>query len=278
MKKSQFNHLFEQLENLKDEVEGVEFWSARDLQVLFGYAKWQNFELAVKKAATSIENTSESIDEHFTGVSKSYKMPNGGLKDIKDYALTRYACYLVAQNGDPNKEEIAFAQSYFALQTRKQELVEKRLEEIERLRERDKLTISEKLLSKRAFEKGVDSKGFGYIRAMGDKAFFGGKNTQEMKQKLAVPKGRALADYLETPLLTGKELATNITNYNIKNKDLQGTNQIADEHSINNDEIRQVLIRRGIIPEELPAAEDAKKVMRRLDSEQKKILKGKDKK
>jgi DNA-damage-inducible protein D len=273
MNKSQFNHLFEQLENLKDEVEGVEFWSARDLQVLFDYSQWRNFEKVIQKAAISIKNTSESIDEHFAEVSKLIKHGKGAEREVKDYALTRYACYLVAQNGDPNKEEIAFAQSYFALQTRKQELVEKRLEEIERLRERDKLTISEKLLSKRAFEKGVDSKGFGYIRAMGDKAFFGGKNTQEMKQKLAVP-----ADYLETPLLTGKELATNITNYNIKNKDLQGTNQIADEHSINNDEIRQVLIRRGIIPEELPAAEDAKKVMRRLDSEQKKILKVKDKK
>jgi DNA-damage-inducible protein D len=278
MDKSHFNHLFEQLESLKDEVEGVEFWSARDLQVLFGYAKWQNFELAVKKAAISIENTSESLELHFTGVSKSYKMPNGGLKNITDYALTRYACYLIAQNGDPNKEEIAFAQSYFALQTRKQELVEKRLAEVERLKERDKLSISEKLFSKLAFERGVNGKDFGYIRAMGDKAFFGGRNTQQMKDKLAVPKGRPLADYLETPLLTGKELATNITNYNIKNKDLQGTSKIADEHSTNNDEIRQLLIRRGIVPEELPAAEDAKKVKRRLDSEQKKLLKGNKKK
>jgi len=278
MNKSQFNHLFEQLENLKDEIEGVEFWSARDLQEVFKYTQWRNFEKVIQKAAISVENTSESVELHFAEVSKTIAMPKGATKEVKDYALTRYACYLIAQNGDPNKEEIAFAQSYFALQTRKQELVEKRLEEVERLRERDKLTISEKLLSKLAFEHGVDGKGFGYIRAMGDKAFFGGRNTQQMKDKLAVPKGRALADYLETPLLTGKELATNITNYNIKNKNLQGTDTIADEHSINNDEIRQVLIRRGIVPEELPAAEDAKKVKRRLDSEQKKLLKGKTKK
>ena len=278
MNKSQFNHLFEQLENLKDEVEGVEFWSARDLQNLFQYTEWRNFERAVKKAITSCKNSTESVENHFVETNKMVEIGSKTKRTLKDYALTRYACYLIAQNGDPNKEEIAFAQSYFALQTRKQELVEKRLEEIERLRERDKLTVSEKLLSQLAFEHGVDGKGFGYIRAMGDKAFFGGKTTQEMKNKLSVPKGRPLADYLETPLLTGKELATNITNYNIKNKNLQGTNQIADEHSINNDEIRQVLIRRGIVPEELPAAEDAKKVKRRLESERKKLLKGKKKK
>jgi DNA-damage-inducible protein D len=278
MNKSHFNHLFEQLENLKDEIEGVEFWSARDLQVLFGYAKWQNFELAVKKAAISIENTSESLELHFTGVSKSYKMPNGGLKNITDYALTRYACYLIAQNGDPNKEEIAFAQSYFALQTRKQELVEKRLAEVERLKERDKLSISEKLLSKLAYERGTDDRGFAKIRSQGDTAFFGGNTTQQMKDKLEVPKNRALADYLETPLISGKQLATTLTNGNIKNRNLQGSDQIAQEHVINNEEVRQLLIRRGFIPEELPAAEDAKKVQRRLDSEQKKLLKGNKKK
>ncbi len=278
MNKSQFNHLFEQLESLKDEVEGVEFWSARDLQNLFQYTQWRNFEKVIQKAAISVKNSSQNESDHFAEVSKMVEIGSKTKRTLKDYALTRYACYLIAQNGDPNKEEIAFAQSYFALQTRKQELVEKRLEEIERLRERDKLTVSEKLLSQLAFEHGVDGKGFGYIRAMGDKAFFGGKTTQEMKNKLSVPKGRPLADYLETPLLTGKELATNITNYNIKNKNLQGTNQIADEHSINNDEIRQVLIRRGIVPEELPAAEDAKKVKRRLESERKKLLKGKKKK
>ena len=226
MQKSQFNHLFEQLENLKDEIEGVEFWSARDLQVLFGYAKWQNFELAIKKAAISIENTSESVELHFTGVSKMFTIGNGAEREMKDYALTRYACYLVAQNGDPNKEEIAFAQSYFALQTRKQELVEKRLEEIERFKERDKLTLSEKLLSQLSFERGVDNVGFAFIRAKGDEALFGGNNTQAMKNKLDVPDGRPLADYLPTVTIWGKGLATSVTNHNIKNNDLQGTNNI----------------------------------------------------
>ena len=278
MDKSHFNHLFEQLENLKDKIEGVEFWSARDLQVLFGYAKLQNFELAVKKAALSVKNTSESVDNHFTGVSKTIPMPKGATKEVKDYALTRYACYLVAQNGDPNKEEIAFAQSYFALQTRKQELVEKRLEEVERLKERDKLTLAEKLLSQLAYERGADDRGFAKIRSQGDTAFFGGNTTQQMKDKLEVPKNRALADYLETPLISGKQLATTLTNGNIKNKNLQNSDEIAKEHIINNDEVRQLLIRRGFVPEDLPAAEDAKKVKRRLDSEQKKLLKGKTKK
>ena len=278
MNKSQFNHLFEQLESLKDEVEGVEFWSARDLQSVFGYAKWQNFELAIKKAAISVKNTSESVDDHFTGVSKTIPMPKGATKEVRDYALTRYACYLIAQNGDPNKEEIAFAQSYFALQTRKQEVVEKRLEEIERLRERDKLTVSEKLLSKLAFERGVDNKGFAFIRAKGDEALFGGNNTQTMKNKLDVPDGRPLADYLPTVTIWGKGLATSVTNHNIKNNDLQGTNDIAEEHNSNNKGIRDFLLSRGIVPEDLPAAEDAKKVKRRLDSEQKKLLKSKKKK
>jgi DNA-damage-inducible protein D len=205
-------------------------------------------------------------------------MPKGATKEVKDYALTRYACYLIAQNGDPNKEEIAFAQSYFALQTRKQELVEKRLAEVERLRERDKLSISEKLFSKLAFERGVDGPGFAFIRSKGDEALFGGNNTQAMKKKLDVPKGKPLADYLPTVTIWGKGLATSVTNHNIKNNDLHGTNDIAEEHNSNNKGIRDFLLSRGIVPEDLPAAEDAKKVKRRLDSEQKKLLKGKTKK
>ncbi|WP_375563405.1 DNA damage-inducible protein D (plasmid) [Bernardetia sp. OM2101] len=278
MNKSQFNHLFEQLENLKDEIEGVEFWSARDLQEFFQYTQWRNFEKVIQKAVISVKNASQEQSDHFAEVSKMVELGSGSNRKVKDYVLTRYACYLIAQNGDPNKEEIAFAQSYFALQTRKQELVEQRLAEVERLKERDKLTISEKLLSKLAFEHGVDNKGFGYIRAKGDEAFFGGRNTQQMKDKLEVPKNRALADYLETPLISGKQLATTLTNGNIKNRNLQGSDQIAKEHVINNEEVRQLLIRRGFVPEDLPAAEDAKKVKRRLDSEQKKLLKRKTKK
>ncbi|PIY10531.1 MAG: DNA damage-inducible protein D [Flexibacter sp. CG_4_10_14_3_um_filter_32_15] len=269
----QSNELFEKLESIRKEIENVEYWSARDLQNVFGYDKWENFHKVVKRAAVSIENTSESVELHFLEVRKMFTIGNGAEREMKDYALTRYACYLVAQNGDPNKEEIAFAQSYFAVQTRKQELIEKRLEEAERVRKRDKLTVSEKLLSLLAFERGVDGKGFGRIRSKGDAALFGGNSTGQMKEKLGVPQNRPLADYLDTALIEGKTFAMSITNINIKNKDLQGENDITDEHITNNDEIRQLLIRRGIYPEELSAAEDVKKIKRRLESQNKKLTK-----
>ena len=269
----QSNELFEKLESIRKEIENVEYWSARDLQNVFGYDKWENFHKVVKRAAVSIENTSESVELHFLEVRKMFTIGNGAEREMKDYALTRYACYLVAQNGDPNKEEIAFAQSYFAVQTRKQELIEKRLEEAERVRKRDKLTVSEKLLSLLAFERGVDGKGFGRIRSKGDAALFGGNSTGQMKEKLGVPQNRPLADYLDTALIEGKTFAMSITNINIKNKDLQGENDITDEHITNNDEIRQLLIRRGIYPEELSAVEDVKKIKRRLESQNKKLTK-----
>jgi len=272
MKKSQSNELFEKLESIRKEIENVEYWSARDLQEIFGYDRWENFYKAVKRATISIENTSESIENHFREVTKMIILGKGGERKVKDYALTRYACYLIAQNGDPSKEEIAFAQGYFALKTRKQELIEKRIAEAERVRERDKLTLSEKLLSQLAFERGVDSEGFAFIRAKGDEAFFGGNNTQAMKGKLAVGKGKPLADYLPTVTIWGKGLATGITNHNMQTKNLEGTNQIAEEHITNNDAVRQLLISRGIVPEELPAAEDVKKVKRRLNSEGKKLI------
>ncbi len=275
MKKSQSNELFEKLESIRNEIENIEYWSARDLQELFSYQEWRNFEKAIQKAMISCETASEKVENHFVESNKMVEIGSKTTRKLKDYALTRYACYLIAQNGDPNKEEIAFAQSYFATQTRKQELVEKRIAEIERVRERDKLTLSEKLLSQLSFERGVDSAGFAFIRAKGDEAFFGGNNTQAMKNKLVVPKGRPLADYLPTVTIWGKGLATGITNHNIENKNLEGTNQIAEEHTINNNEVRQLLIRRGIVPEELPAAEDAKKVKRRINSEARKLIKKK---
>lgn len=274
MKKSQSNQLFEKLESIRNEIEGVEYWSARDLQNVFDYTQWRNFEKVIQKAAISVENTSQSIDLHFAEVSKSYILPNGGEKIIKDYALTRYACYLIAQNGDPSKEEIAFAQSYFATQTRKQELVEKRYLESERVTVREKLTETEKVMSELVSQRNAN---FGIIRSIGDKALFGGLTTSQMKEKLNVPQNKPIADYLQTTLIKGKDFAASLTNDNIKIKDLNTTMDIADEHSINNDEVRQLLIRRGIVPEELPAAEDVKKVQRRLNSEGKKLINKKNK-
>ena len=273
MKKSQSNQLFDKLESIRKEIEGVEYWSARDLQETFNYTQWRNFEKVIQKAAISVKNTSESVELHFAEVSKLIEHGKGGQREVKDYALTRYACYLVAQNGDPSKEEIAFAQSYFATQTRKQELVEKRYLESERVTARGKLTETEKVLSELVSQRNAN---FGYIRAMGDKALFGGFTTGQMKEKLGVPKNKPIADYLQTTLIKGKDFAASLTNDNIKIKDLDSTYDIADEHSTNNDEVRQLLIRRGIVPEELPAAEDVKKVKRRLNSEGKKLIRKKN--
>lgn len=253
--------------------EQVEIWFARDLQAVLGYSRWENFQTAIKRAVESCHSQGINIDDHFREVTKTITLGNGGVRDVKDYMLTRYACYLIAQNGDPRKEQIAFAQSYFAVQTRKAELIEERLKHLSRLETRDKLRASEKQLSQNIYERGVDDKGFGRIRSKGDAVLFGGHTTEDMKRRLGVKDNRPLADFLPTLTIAAKNLATEMTNYNVENKDLYGERAITTEHMQNNESVRKMLGDRGIKPEELPPAEDIKKLERRVASEQKKIEK-----
>ena len=255
----------------KDEDHNVEFWYARELMPLLGYERWENFEKAVKRALNSCETSGIEVLDHFREVTKMIVVGKGAHRSVKDYMLTRYACYLLAQNGDPKKEEIAFAQSYFAIQTRKQELIEERMAYIERTEARGRLRESEKRLSQNIYERGVDDAGFGRIRSKGDTALFGGKSTLEMKKKLGVNENRPLADFLPTLTIAAKNLATEMTNYNVEAKDLQGEANITVEHVQNNSTVREMLGQRGIRPEELPAAEDIKKLERRVKSQEKKI-------
>lgn len=253
--------------------EQVEIWFARDLQTVLGYSRWENFQTAIKRAVESCHSQGINIDDHFREVTKTITLGNGGVREVQDYMLTRYACYLIAQNGDPRKEQIAFAQSYFAVQTRKAELIEERLKHLSRLETRDKLRASEKQLSQNIYERGVDDKGFGRIRSKGDAVLFGGHTTEDMKRRLGVKDNRPLADFLPTLTIAAKNLATEMTNYNVENKDLYGERAITAEHMQNNKSVRKMLGDRGIKPEELPPAEDIKKLERRVASEQKKIEK-----
>ncbi|QNM08020.1 DNA damage-inducible protein D [Wansuia hejianensis] len=251
---------------------GIEFWYARDLMPLLGYERWENFDKAILRAMDSCQTSGIDTFDHFREVTKLIQIAKGGQRPVKDYMLTRYACYLIAQNGDPKKEEIAFAQSYFAVQTRKQEIIEERLSFIERTAARDRLKESEKRLSQNIYERGVDDAGFGRIRSKGDYALFGGNTTQEMKQRLGVKENRPLADFLPTLTIAAKNLATEMTNYNVEEKDLRGEFSITEEHVQNNSSVRDMLGRRGIKPEELPASEDIKKLERRVKSQDKKIV------
>lgn len=252
--------------------EAVEFWYARDLMVLLGYDRWENFHKAIERAIDSCKASEIEPADHFRSVTKMVQIGSGAERAVKDYMLTRYACYLIAQNGDPRKEEIAFAQSYFAVQTRKQELIEERIAYIERTEARGKLRESEKRLSQNIYERGVDDAGFGRIRSRGDQALFGGKSTQEMKKKLGVSDKRPLADFLPTLTIAAKNLATEMTNYNVEEKDLQGESAITSEHVQNNQSVRDMLGSRGIKPEKLPPSEDIKKLERRAKSQEKKLV------
>ena len=253
--------------------EQVEIWFARDLQTVLGYSRWENFQTAIKRAVESCNSQGINIDDHFREVTKMVTLGSGATREVQDYMLTRYACYLIAQNGDPRKEQVAFAQSYFAVQTRKAELIEERLKHLSRLDTRDKLRASEKQLSQNIYERGVDDKGFGRIRSKGDAVLFGGHTTEDMKKRLDVKDNRPLADFLPTLTIAAKNLATEMTNYNVENKDLYGERAITAEHMQNNKGVRMMLGDRGIKPEELPPAEDIKKLERRVASEQKKIEK-----
>lgn len=278
MEKATINKLNKSFEEYAYEQDGIEYWLARELQVLLGYTEWRNFLNAVEKAKESCKTTGEKVSDHFVDVNKMVTIGSGAEREQDDIMLTRYACYLIAQNGDPKKEQIAFAQSYFATQTRKQELLEERIQLMERLQAREKLAAAETELSKNIYERGVDNKGFANIRSKGDWAMFGGHNTGAMKRKLGIAESRPLADFLPTITISAKQLATEITNFNVKKNDLKGENRITTEHVKNNTDVRTLLGKSGIKPEQLPAEEDLKKMERRVKAADKTIANNKLKK
>ncbi|PIN81841.1 DNA damage-inducible protein D [Candidatus Woesearchaeota archaeon CG10_big_fil_rev_8_21_14_0_10_30_7] len=258
-------------EDYANEKDGINFWFARDLQNLLEYEVWRNFLNVIEKAKMACKNSGYDVEDHFVDVNKTISMPKGASKEIPDIILTRYACYLIAQNGDSKKEKIAFAQSYFAIQTRKQELIEERIALQERFEARNKLIASETELSKLIYERGVDDEGFARIRSKGDEALFGGFTTAQIKNKLKIPQKRPIADFLPTVTITAKNLATEITNFNVKKENINGEKSITHEHVKNNKKVRGLLIESGIVPETLPPEEDIKKLERRVKKDEKNI-------
>jgi DNA-damage-inducible protein D len=272
MKKELITELLAQFEQACYSYNNIECWSARELQLILGYTKWDNFVKVIDKAKLACENAEELVKDHFADVGKMVKLGSGSEREIADIALTRYACYLIAQNGDAAKTEIAFAQTYFAVQTRKQEIIEQRLLDIARVTAREKLSRSEKKLSGIIFERGVDDKSFAIIRSKGDQALFGGFSTNEMKQKLSIPNNRPLADFLPTLTIKAKDFATELTSHNVVEKNIKGESEISKEHIDNNSTVRKMLKERGVIPELLPKANDVKKVKKQLEADTKKLL------